>query len=46
MKMTAIGMCRGCGAELPSPFLDLGRMPLANAYLEPQQAELPEAAFL
>jgi SAM-dependent methyltransferase len=25
--------CRGCGNPLPSPFFDLGKMPLANSYL-------------
>lgn len=27
--------CLGCGHPLPEPFLDLGEMPLANAYLKP-----------
>lgn len=38
-------LCRGCAAELPQPFLDLGRMPLANAYIELARADLPEARF-
>lgn len=28
--------CLGCGVERPAPFLDLGTMPLANSYLDPQ----------
>jgi SAM-dependent methyltransferase len=39
------GVCLGCGARLPPPFLNLGRTPLANSYLRPDQGALPEAAF-
>jgi SAM-dependent methyltransferase len=39
------GMCLGCDARLPPPFLDLGRTPLANSYLRLDQAKLPEATF-
>jgi predicted TPR repeat methyltransferase len=43
-EMTEAG-CRGCGAELPPPFLDLGRTPLANAYVRPEEAGSPEPIF-
>jgi SAM-dependent methyltransferase len=38
-------LCLGCGNPLPSPFLDLGSTPLANAYLRPERAKLPEESF-
>jgi SAM-dependent methyltransferase len=34
--------CLGCGASLPAPFLDLGRLPLANALLRPEEVSRPE----
>jgi len=34
--------CLGCGSALPEPFLDLGKTPLANSYIRPEQAHLPE----
>jgi SAM-dependent methyltransferase len=37
--------CLGCGSSLPPPFLDLGSTPLANAYLRPERAKLPEETF-
>src|SRR5208282_181156 len=37
--------CRGCGASLPAPFLDLGEMPLANSYVNPATAERADRAF-
>lgn len=37
--------CLGCGGILPEPFLDLGRTPLANSYLRPEQLDLPEESF-
>jgi SAM-dependent methyltransferase len=37
--------CLGCGTRLGQPFLDLGRTPLANRYLRPEQADGPEPAF-
>lgn len=33
------GKCLGCGRKLPSPFLDLGEMPLANSYLPPDKLD-------
>ena len=39
------GLCLGCSARLPPPFLDLGRTPLANSYINPDQAALPEPTF-
>jgi SAM-dependent methyltransferase len=37
--------CRGCGANLGEPFLNLGRTPLANSYLRPGQNDLREETF-
>jgi len=37
--------CRGCEAALPRPFLDLGRTPLANAFVRPEDAAAPEPTF-
>ena len=34
--------CLGCAAPLAEPFLDLGRVPLANAFLRPEDIALPE----
>lgn len=31
--------CLGCGREGPTPFLDLGSMPLANCYLDPRDVD-------
>jgi SAM-dependent methyltransferase len=38
-------ICRGCGAALPDPFLSLGAMPPANAYLRAQDLTRPEPRF-
>lgn len=37
--------CLGCSGSLPDAFLDLGKMPLANAYVRPEQAHLPEPTY-
>lgn len=37
--------CLGCNTQLPQPFLDLGRMPLANAFIPQEQAHRPEATY-
>lgn len=37
--------CLGCCQTLPEPFLDLGRTPLANAYIRPTDVHLPETFF-
>ncbi|WP_454849418.1 methyltransferase domain-containing protein [Rhizobium binxianense] len=37
--------CRFCGAELSHRFVDLGVMPLANAYLSQEQLSRPEPAY-
>lgn len=37
--------CRICGTRLPAPFLDLGRMPLANAFLRSPQEFAGESAY-
>jgi len=37
--------CRVCGASLPAPFLDLGAMPLANAFPESPAAFAAERAY-
>src|SRR3990172_6543525 len=40
-----IGKCLGCGHELPPAFLDLGEMPLANSYLEPEKKNQAEVLY-
>ncbi|MBI3597360.1 MAG: class I SAM-dependent methyltransferase [Nitrospirae bacterium] len=37
--------CLGCFYPLPQPFLDLGEMPLANAFFRPEQAGQKEEPF-
>ncbi len=37
--------CRCCGATLEHSFLDLGRSPLANAFLTAQDLDRPEAMY-
>ncbi len=37
--------CRLCGNELCEPVIDLGRTPLANEYLQPDQVEPPQATY-
>lgn len=37
--------CLGCGGALPEPFLDLGKTPLANSFIRPERAHLPEATY-
>ena len=37
--------CRFCEAPLTQQFVDLGAMPLANAYLTADQLELPEPSY-
>ena len=37
--------CRLCSAPLTRTFLDLGTMPLANAFLRPEQLAQPEPRF-
>jgi len=37
-----IGKCLGCESKLPSAFLNLGEMPLANSYLEPKNQDRKE----
>jgi hypothetical protein len=37
--------CRACGGRLGPVFCDLGRMAVANSYLPPERAGLPEPAF-
>lgn len=37
--------CLGCGGALPEPFLDLGKTPLANSFVRPERAHLPEATY-
>lgn len=39
------GECQGCGALLTITLVDLGKQPLANSYLTPDQADLPEPSF-
>lgn len=37
--------CRLCGAGVTRTFVDLGTMPLANAYLRPDQLDRPEPRY-
>jgi 2-polyprenyl-3-methyl-5-hydroxy-6-metoxy-1,4-benzoquinol methylase len=37
--------CRFCCGALSIPFCDLGAMPLANAYVDPRDAAIPDATF-
>jgi SAM-dependent methyltransferase len=37
--------CRFCGAELTQTFVDLGRSPLANSFLSPEQLHLMEPHY-
>lgn len=39
---TRVTACRSCGGALSIPFCDLGFTPLANAYVAPEQAALPD----
>jgi SAM-dependent methyltransferase len=39
------GACRSCGARPLEPVLSLGRMPLVNALVAPQQLETVDATF-
>jgi SAM-dependent methyltransferase len=43
--MSTSSRCLGCAAPLPEPFLDLGETPLANAYVRPENAHLPERRY-
>src|SRR5271154_443632 len=44
-RVDANNLCLGCGAKLPPAFLDLGRTPLANSYVQPECAGQPESTF-
>jgi len=37
--------CRGCGAPLTTTLVDLGRTPLANSYVSPDDAARPEKLY-
>ncbi|MFO1463661.1 MAG: class I SAM-dependent methyltransferase [bacterium] len=37
--------CRACGEALQLTFLDLGKMPLSNAFLSPERSEEPEIFY-
>jgi SAM-dependent methyltransferase len=43
--MTTAPACRLCAAPLARTFLDLGEMPLANAFLRPEQLARPEPRY-
>ncbi len=43
--MTAHTTCLGCGGDLAPPFVDLGLTPLANAFVRPERAHLPDPTF-
>jgi SAM-dependent methyltransferase len=38
-------VCRFCDASLNHSFIDLGAMPLANAYLKPEDLDTPEPSY-
>lgn len=40
-----IGKCLGCGSKLPDAFLDLGEMPPANSYIEPENKDKGETLY-
>ncbi len=44
-QMTIRSTCRGCAGGHLEPFLDLGQLPLANAYLRGDQLRQPEPTF-
>jgi len=39
------GRCLGCGRKLPDAFLDLGEMPPANSYIEPENKDKEETFY-
>jgi SAM-dependent methyltransferase len=39
------GKCLGCGRKLPRPFLDLGKTPLVNSLLKPENLSEKETCF-
>ncbi len=41
----AFKACRFCGGSLGEPYLDLGKMPLANSYLNPEDLTKTEPAY-
>ena len=41
----AVEACRFCAAPLRLPFCDLGRTPLANAFVPPERAAEPDPAY-
>ncbi len=43
--MTPAPTCRLCAAPLARSFVDLGEMPLANAFLRPEQLDRPEPRY-
>ena len=43
--MTDSLTCRACGAPLNLSLADLGSTPLANSYVDPAQADRPDAAY-
>jgi SAM-dependent methyltransferase len=38
-------LCQGCGAPLHITLVDLGLQPLANSYVPPERADMPEPVF-
>lgn len=43
--MTASTVCRVCASSVVRDVLDLGRVPLANAFIDPAEADRPEQRF-
>jgi len=44
-KFSTAKICRNCGSALDSPVLDLGKMPLANSNVKPENLNRTEPAF-
>jgi hypothetical protein len=45
MSATPVNACRACGGRLSAIFCDLGLQPVANSYVAPDRAALPEPRF-
>ena len=45
MSATPVTACRACGGRLGTVFCDLGVQPVANSYVAPERAALPEPRF-
>jgi SAM-dependent methyltransferase len=43
--MNTLPTCQGCGAPLTRSLVDLGMQPLANSYVSPEKASLPDKLY-